>query len=79
MENWSAMFNGSGTMVSHDGARYEGEWQDGLPDGQGTLLRPDLPPFTGLWKHGCFRDGDRRTSFGVASSSCPDIGASAGP
>jgi len=63
--------NGHGIMLSHTGARYEGEWRDGFPDGEGTLVRPDTAQFSGQWRHGCFQDGDRRTTFRVEPSSCP--------
>ncbi|WP_158932215.1 MORN repeat-containing protein [Acidisphaera sp. S103] len=67
--------NGHGTMVSRHGTRYVGEWRDGFADGEGTLVRPDIPPFSGLCKHGCFQDGSRSTAFGVDPSSCPKANA----
>ena len=71
--------NGHGVMLAHNGARYEGEWVNGFPDGQGTLTRPDIPPFSGLWKRGCFQAGERSTAFGVAPSSSATEGGTAPP
>ncbi len=38
------------TMIYTNGERYEGEWNDGLPDGSGTLFSAsDKITYTGLW------------------------------
>lgn len=62
-------FDGRGTYLSADGFRYEGEWRDGKANGDGVLTTKSST-FTGTWKDGCFKDGNRRAWVGVAASSC---------
>jgi hypothetical protein len=50
--------------------RYEGEFRNGKANGSGTMVRAN-ESFRGLWKDGCFRDGDRRAAVAVPLSSCP--------
>jgi hypothetical protein len=60
--------NGSGVLIL-PGARYEGEFRNGKPHGLGTLTRGS-ETFRGTWNEGCFREGTRKTAFGVPSSAC---------
>jgi MORN repeat len=50
--------------------RYEGEFRNGKANGSGTMVRAN-ESFQGLWKDGCFRDGERRAAVAVPLSSCP--------
>lgn len=64
--------HGRGAWAGADGDRYDGEWREGLADGFGTFyFAGSDDTYTGLWRRGCFRDGDRLASFGVPLSSCP--------
>lgn len=63
---------GRGTWTAADGNRYDGEWREGLADGIGAFrFAGSDETYSGLWRRGCFRDGDRRASFGVPLSNCP--------
>jgi hypothetical protein len=61
--------HGRGVMIVQ-GARYEGGFRRGRPDGAGTLTNGS-GSFRGTWASGCFRDGNRKVSFGVPLSACP--------
>ena len=41
---------GYGTVRYGDGARYEGEWHDGKPNGLGKLLLENGDTYEGEWK-----------------------------
>jgi hypothetical protein len=45
-------FFGNGTCEYKDGTRYEGEWRDSQPNGEGSVLNPDGNFFTGQWIRG---------------------------
>jgi hypothetical protein len=60
---------GHGVMIVQ-GVRYEGDFRNGRPNGAGTLTNGS-GSFRGAWADGCFRDGNRKASFGVALSACP--------
>ena len=63
--------HGRGTLVEASGPRYDGEWRDGVADGIGAHYHADSgETLNGLWRKGCFRDGDRRAAVGVPLSSC---------
>jgi hypothetical protein len=51
--------NGSGVFVYSNGSKYEGQWQDGLPHGQGTMINgysrhdsTDGAVYVGSWLNG---------------------------
>ena len=63
--------NGRGIQTWTDGSRYEGEYRDGRPHGIGSLFdAPSRQTFNGIWRDGCFRDGDRRATVGVPAAEC---------
>ena len=39
-------------MTWSDGDKYEGEWKDGKPNGQGTMAHPDGIIEQGTWSKG---------------------------
>jgi hypothetical protein len=64
-----SMPHGKGLLSSGD-ARYQGAFLHGKPNGKGVLSNAS-GTFDGTWSEGCFNDGKRRASFGVAVHSCP--------
>ncbi|WP_282781497.1 caspase family protein [Phaeodactylibacter xiamenensis] len=48
--------NGEGVCIYPSGARYEGRFRDGKPQGNGTLIFSDGREYTGDWKNG-FKEG----------------------
>ncbi len=62
--------NGYAVLVFTDGQRFEGNFADQLPHGQGTLRTSDGKVFSGQWSYGCFRDGSRVMAFGTTLQSC---------
>lgn len=64
------MLNGHVTMAFADGTHFDGMFRDHLPNGPGTLRTADNEVYSGVWTSGCFDDGKRRMSFGVALSAC---------
>lgn len=61
--------NGHG-ILNLQGTRYEGELRNGKPNGAGALVN-GTETFRGIWTDGCFRNGNRKISFGVPASACP--------
>ena len=45
------MFEGFGKKIS-EGAVYEGNWKDGLPNGHGKCIFADKSTYDGNWKDG---------------------------
>jgi hypothetical protein len=64
------LMSGHGVLSWADGTRYEGEFREDRPDGRGTLQSSE-GVFSGVWKAGCFHDGQRRAALMVEASSCP--------
>jgi hypothetical protein len=62
--------NGFAVLVFTDGQRFEGNFVDQLPHGQGTLRTADGQVYSGQWSYGCFRDGSRQQAFGTTLQSC---------
>jgi hypothetical protein len=57
-------------IARDDTGTFEGEFRDNKPDGRGTLRTSDGDEFTGIWKKGCFQDGDRRALFYTTPEEC---------
>lgn len=68
-ELFDGLPHGQGVLIA-DGVRYDGAWANGTPSGVGTLTNEN-GTFSGTWRDGCFNDGKRRASLGVALQSCP--------
>jgi hypothetical protein len=62
--------NGYAVLIFTDGQRFEGNFVDQLPHGQGTLRTAQGEVFSGQWSYGCFRDGRRQQAFGTSLQSC---------
>jgi len=51
--------------------RYDGEWKDDRPDGQGSYTLPDSGrTVSGTWHRGCFDDGNDRIALRTPRASC---------
>ena len=48
---------GQGTYIWADGARYDGNWHNGLRDGYGTMYYPDGTVVQGDWKEDVYVGG----------------------
>jgi len=46
----NGQFNGQGVLAVSDGRKYEGAWQDNLPQGFGTQVNPDGTIYVGEWE-----------------------------
>ena len=57
-------------MTWADGARYEGEWLDGKPDGQGTYTDAAGAVLSGRWTGGCFSNGARKMAAVTTAGEC---------
>ena len=57
-------------MVWADGARYEGEWLDSKPNGEGVYTDAADAVFSGTWSAGCFRDGNRKLAVSATAKDC---------
>jgi hypothetical protein len=62
--------NGFAVLAFTNGARFEGNFDDHQPNGQGTLRTEDGEVYSGQWSYGCFRDGNRTRAFGTSQESC---------
>jgi hypothetical protein len=59
---------GHAEMTNGPTFRFEGEFHDHLPNGQGTMHDSDGQVYSGQWVNGCFSEGGRRKAFGVGAS-----------
>jgi hypothetical protein len=51
------------------GKRFDGEYQDGLPNGNGTYTR-GRSIFSGYWSNGCFKQGERKAWVNTTKEAC---------
>lgn len=65
----AGLMDGLGRAVWANGEHYEGHFARGAPDGQGTLTAASQT-YSGTWRRGCFREGNRRRALMVAEASC---------
>ncbi|MEH6478132.1 MAG: hypothetical protein V7727_20735 [Sneathiella sp.] len=57
--------------ISACGMTYDGNWKDGLPNGEGTLITPYLGSYSGNWTNGCLKKFYvLNLTFGVDSETC---------
>ena len=61
--------NGQGVFVWASGNRYEGEFRDDMANGSGTVTIRGVQ-YSGTWKDGCFRQGDRMVWLGATKEQC---------
>ena len=66
----NGQFTGRGVMTWADGRRYRGEWRDGRPDGRGEATIGGIV-YSGVWIHGCFREGTRSIAIARPLEECP--------
>ncbi len=52
------------------GTRFEGQFRDQIPNGQGTLRVKDGQIYSGQWTNGCFNQGGRQMAYNVSRESC---------
>jgi MORN repeat len=70
----AGMRQGFGLYAWNKTDRYEGNYEDDRPDGFGTAhLAGEV--FTGQWKNGCLKIGERVVAIGVPRSSCSGLDA----
>jgi len=58
-------------VLEWPGGRYDGQWDNFRPHGQGTYRNAKGEVFSGNWVLGCFHDGNRRAAIGVNPATCP--------
>jgi len=63
------MASGHGVMKFANGNSYEGQWRDERPDGRGRAVIAGNT-YDGVWKEGCFREGNKRAALLVPDSAC---------
>jgi hypothetical protein len=57
-------------MNNTNGLRFEGNFADQKPHGQGTLRLPNGEVYSGQWWMGCFDDGRRQYAFLTTREAC---------
>jgi hypothetical protein len=62
--------HGFARLAFTNGMRFEGNFEDHEPNGQGTLRTENGEVYSGHWSYGCFRDGNRTKAFGVTPDTC---------
>lgn len=65
---------GFGRYVWNKDTRFEGRYANDVPDGPGTVTVVG-ETFTGEWKNGCFRKGNRVIAIGVERATCGHLAA----
>jgi hypothetical protein len=65
---------GFGRYVWNESTRFEGHYANDLPHGFGSVTVVG-ETFTGDWRNGCFRKGDKVIAIGVARTSCGHLAA----
>ena len=68
---------GFGRYVWNENTRFEGYYANDVPHGYGTVTVIG-ETFTGDWRNGCFRKGDKVIAIAVARSSCGHVAAELG-
>ena len=63
----NSRYHGTGTFISDDGVKYEGQWQNGNPHGRGALVNADGGTYDGDWVDGK-RHGKGTWTFGEKGS-----------
>jgi hypothetical protein len=66
------MFNGTGTLTYPNGYKWEGKFQNGIPDGKGTVVI-NVPPTAAKKASfvGVLKDGEMMLSVGKDEVKCP--------
>jgi hypothetical protein len=65
---------GFGRYVWNDSTRFEGQYANDVPHGLGSVTVVG-ETFTGNWRNGCFRKGDKVIAIGVERASCGHLAA----
>jgi hypothetical protein len=60
--------DGYAEMTNGPDFKFEGQFRDHLPNGQGTMHDADGEVYSGQWVDGCFNERGRRKVFGVGAS-----------
>ena len=61
--------HGRGTITLADGSRFEGEYRNGKPNGNGTFTTGSVT-LTGNWTNGCFQQGNRKAWVATSKEEC---------
>lgn len=62
--------HGQGIRIWAEGERYEGEHRESRPHGRGKFTDSAGQVFEGIWKNGCFEDGDRWAHVSTSKEAC---------
>jgi len=62
--------NGYVVVMNTNGLRFEGNFVEQRPHGQGTLRTPSGEVYSGQWTYGCFDDGRRQYAFLTTMEAC---------
>ncbi|HSH99799.1 MAG TPA: hypothetical protein VLA02_04285 [Reyranella sp.] len=65
---------GFGRYVWKADVRFEGQYANDLPHGRGTATVLG-ESFSGTWRSGCFRKGDKVVAIGVGRTTCAHVSA----
>jgi hypothetical protein len=59
-----------GVFTTPASGRYEGEFENGRPNGFGTYTAADGEAYAGLWTNGCFQQRGRTATVLAAEKDC---------
>jgi len=62
--------NGFAVLTFTSGRKFEGNFVDQKPQGQGTLSEANGEVYSGLWSQGCFNDRGRQATFNTSKQAC---------
>lgn len=61
---------GHAVVTFDDGARFEGQFLNEKPNGEGTWRTAAGETYTGKWKMGCFSEGGRQVNVATSKEAC---------
>jgi len=62
--------NGFAVLTFTSGRKFEGNFVDQKPQGQGTLSEANGEVYSGQWSQGCFNDRGRQATFNTSKQAC---------
>jgi len=61
---------GFAVLTFTSGRKFEGNFVDQKPQGQGTLSEANGEVYSGQWSQGCFNDRGRQATFNTSKQAC---------